>query len=122
VHLATLFVGNLASLAISHGSLSWLLNAAFDDAAGRTRILEQHMNVLTWLIVGGAVGWLANRILRTDGLQGLVLNVVVGIVGAVGGGWALSPVIAGDLVVSFSGAMILLVIVNLIRQITAGNK
>ena len=85
-------------------------------------MLEQHMNVLTWLIVGGAVGWLANRILRTDGLQGLVLNVVVGIVGAVGGGWALSPVIAGDLVVSFSGAMILLVIVNLIRQITAGNK
>jgi uncharacterized membrane protein YeaQ/YmgE (transglycosylase-associated protein family) len=122
MHSATLFVGNLASLAISHGSLSWLLNAAFDDAVRRTRILEQHMNVLTWLIVGGAVGWLANRILRTDGLQGLVLNVVVGIVGAVGGGWVLSPVIAGDLVVSFSGAMILLVIVNLIRQITAGNK
>ena len=91
------------------------------------------MNVLTWLIVGGAVGWLANRILRTDGLQGLVLNVVVGIVGALGGGWLLSPLIAGgtanqhgftgmSLVVSFSGAMILLVIVNLIRQITAGNK
>ena len=91
------------------------------------------MNVLTWLIVGGAVGWLANRILSTDGLQGLVFNVVVGIVGALGGGWVLSPMIAGDaanqgglsgmtLVVSFSGAMILLVIVNLIRQITAGNK
>ena len=91
------------------------------------------MNVLTWLIVGGAIGWLANRILRTDGRQGLVFIVVVGIVGALGGGWLLSPVIAGDtanqngftgmsLVVSFSGAMILLVIVNLIRQITAGNK
>ena len=54
------------------------------------------MNVLTWLIVGGAVGWLANHILMTDGLQGLVFNVVVGIVGALGGGWLLSPVIAGD--------------------------
>ena len=91
------------------------------------------MNVLTWLVVGGAVGWLANHILRTGGLQGLVFNVVVGIVGALGGGWLLSPVIAGEaanqdgfsgmsLVVSFSGAMILLVIVNLIREITAGNK
>jgi len=91
------------------------------------------LNVITWLIVGGVIGWLANRILRTNGRRGLVLNVVVGIVGALGGGWLLSPVIAGDaanqqgftgmsLVVSFSGAMILLVIVNLIRQITAGNK
>lgn len=91
------------------------------------------MNLLTWLIVGGAIGWLANRILRTDGRQELVFNVAVGIVGALGGGWLLSPVIAGDaanqdgfsgisLVVSFSGAMILLVIANLIRQITAGNK
>ena len=91
------------------------------------------MNVITWLIVGGAIGWLANRILSTDSRQGLVLNVVVGIVGALGGGWLLSPVIAGDtanqggfsgvsLVVSFSGAMILLGLVNLIRQITAGNK
>jgi uncharacterized membrane protein YeaQ/YmgE (transglycosylase-associated protein family) len=63
----------------------------------------------------------------------LVLNVVVGIVGALGGGWSLSPVIGGDaagqdgfsamsLVVSFGGAMILLVIVNLIRQITADNE
>ncbi len=89
--------------------------------------------MITWLIVGGTIGGLANRILRNDGRQALVLNVVVGIVGALGGGWLLSPMIAGDtanqegltgvnLVVSFSGAMILLVIVNLIRQIAAGNK
>jgi uncharacterized membrane protein YeaQ/YmgE (transglycosylase-associated protein family) len=92
---------------------------------------EQDMNVVTWLIVGGAIGWLANRIMKTAGWQALVLNVVVGIVGGLGGGWLLSPLMGADapgqhgfsglsLVVSFSGAMILLVIVNLIRQIAAG--
>ena len=89
------------------------------------------MNVMTWLIVGGAIGWLANRITNTNGRQALVLNVVVGIVGGLGGGWLLSPLMGADtarqpalsglsFLVSFSGAMILLVIVNLIRQITAG--
>ena len=41
------------------------------------------MNVLIWLIVGGIVGWLASLAMRTDGQQGILLNVVVGIVGAV---------------------------------------
>ena len=89
------------------------------------------MNVMTWLIVGGAIGWLATRIMKTNGRQALVLNVAVGIVGGLGGGWLLSPLLGADtarqhavsglsFLVSFSGAMILLVIVNLIRQITAG--
>ncbi len=89
------------------------------------------MNVVSWLIVGGAIGWLGNRIMKTDGRQTLILNVVVGSLGALGGGWLLSPLVGADaarqhglsglsLVVSFSGAMILLVIVNLIRQIAAG--
>ena len=89
------------------------------------------MNVVTWLIVGGAIGWLATRIMKTNGRQALVLNVAVGIVGGLGGGWLLSPLLGADtarqhavsglsFLVSFSGAMILLVIVNLIRQITAG--
>jgi uncharacterized membrane protein YeaQ/YmgE (transglycosylase-associated protein family) len=81
--------------------------------------------------VGGAIGWLANRILKTDGRQVLVLNVVAGIVGGLGGGWLLSPLIGADtarqplsglsFLVSFSGAMVLVVIVNLIRQIVAGS-
>ena len=81
------------------------------------------MNVLTWLIVGGAVGWLANRILRTDGLQGLVLNVVVGIVGAFIAAWLLPRigiVIGGGIVASIInatiGAVVLLVILGLIKR------
>ena len=40
------------------------------------------MGILVWLIVGGVVGWLASIVMRTDAQQGILLNVVVGIVGA----------------------------------------
>ena len=49
------------------------------------------MNLIIWLVVGGLIGWLASLIMKTDAQQGLVLNVVVGIVGALLGGWLLSP-------------------------------
>jgi len=85
------------------------------------------MNLIIWLIVGGVIGWLASLVMKTDGQQGMILNVVVGIVGALIGGWLLSPLIGagsvnqGDfslpgLLVSFGGAIILLFVVNLIRR------
>lgn len=88
------------------------------------------MSIIIWLIVGGVVGWLASLIMRTDGQQGILLNVVVGVIGALLGGWLLAPLFGtgtinqGDfslsgLVVSLLGAVILLAIVNLIRRGTA---
>lgn len=88
------------------------------------------MNIVIWLIVGGVIGWLASIVMKTDGQQGLFLNVVVGVVGAVLGGWVLSPLFgvgtinqdnfsAPALMVSFLGAVILLAIVNLVRRGTA---
>ena len=88
------------------------------------------MSFITWLVVGAAIGWLASRIMKTDGRQALIANVGVGIVGGLAGGWLLSPLMGVDTVrqhgfsgltvlVSFSGAMILLLIVNVIRQIAA---
>ena len=85
------------------------------------------MNIIIWLIIGGIIGWLASIVMKTDGQQGLFLNVVVGIVGAVLGGWVLSPLFGVGtinqnnfsmpaLLVSFLGAVILLAIVNLIRR------
>ncbi len=41
------------------------------------------MGILIWLIVGGICGWLASMIMRTDAQQGIILNIVVGIIGAV---------------------------------------
>jgi uncharacterized membrane protein YeaQ/YmgE (transglycosylase-associated protein family) len=85
------------------------------------------MNLLIWLVVGGVIGWLASMIMRTDAQQGVLLNVVVGIVGAMLGGWLISPLLGvgtinqanfsiGALVVSLVGAVILLAIVNLFRR------
>lgn len=85
------------------------------------------MNFIIWLVVGGLIGWVASMIMRTDGQQGVLLNVVVGIVGAALGGWLISPLIGvgsindgsfsiGALVVSLLGAVLLLAIVNLLRR------
>ena len=85
------------------------------------------MNFIIWLIVGGLVGWLASILMKTDGQQGMFLNVVAGIVGAMVGGWFISPLVGVGtinqnnfsfpaLLVSFVGAAILLGIVNLFRR------
>lgn len=84
------------------------------------------MGIIIWLIVGGVVGWLASIIMRRDAQQGILLNIVVGIVGALIGGWLIGPLLgAGSIndgitvmsfVVSLIGAIILLAIVNLFRR------
>ena len=85
------------------------------------------MNFLMWIIVGGVLGWVASLIMKTDAQQGLFLNVVVGIIGALLAGWLLSPLVGvgtintsdfslGSLMVSLVGAIILLAIVNLVRR------
>jgi len=85
------------------------------------------MNFIIWLVVGGLIGWVASMMMRTDGQQGIFLNIVVGIVGAFLGGLLLAPMFGagtinqndfsiGGLVVSLLGAVILLAIVNLVRR------
>ena len=85
------------------------------------------MNLIVWLIMGGVIGWLASILMKTDGQQGIILNVVVGIVGALLAGWFISPLVGigtinqdnfslPALVVSFVGAAALLAIVNLFRR------
>ncbi len=49
------------------------------------------MNFLLWLIVGGLVDWLASILMRTNGQQGLFLNIIVGVVGTFLAGYSLSP-------------------------------
>jgi uncharacterized membrane protein YeaQ/YmgE (transglycosylase-associated protein family) len=79
--------------------------------------------IIVWLIVGGVVGWLASLIMRRDAQQGIILNIVVGIVGAVIGGMILnhgninnSPLDVTSFLVSLAGAVILLAIVNLFTR------
>jgi uncharacterized membrane protein YeaQ/YmgE (transglycosylase-associated protein family) len=85
------------------------------------------MNFIIWLIVGALVGWLASIVMKTNAQQGWLLNIIVGIVGAMLAGWFIAPLLGtgtinqGDfslsaLFVSFLGAVILLAIVNLFRR------
>lgn len=91
------------------------------------------INLIIWLVMGGVVGWVASLIMRTDGQQGLFLNVIVGIVGAAIAGWVISPLLGiptinqdvfsvGALVVSLIGAIILLAVVNLLFRRGAARK
>jgi uncharacterized membrane protein YeaQ/YmgE (transglycosylase-associated protein family) len=83
-------------------------------------------NVIIYLIAGAIVGYIASRIMRTNSQQGLILDIVVGIVGAFLAGWFLTPIFGvgtindaitlETMLVSLGGAIILLFIVKLIRR------
>jgi uncharacterized membrane protein YeaQ/YmgE (transglycosylase-associated protein family) len=85
------------------------------------------MNLILWLIVGGLIGWIASLIMRTDAQQGIFLNIVVGIVGALLAGFLLAPLFGigtinqnnfslPALLVSLLGSIVLLAIINLVRR------
>lgn len=81
------------------------------------------MGLILWLIVGGVIGWLASIVMRTDAQQGIILNIIVGIIGAFIGGMIFSggsinnaPLNVYSFLVSLLGAIILLAIVNLVRR------
>ena len=44
-------------------------------------ILE--MNIILWILFGALVGWVASLIMKTDAQQGALMNIIVGVVGAV---------------------------------------
>jgi uncharacterized membrane protein YeaQ/YmgE (transglycosylase-associated protein family) len=85
------------------------------------------MSIIIWLVVGGIIGWLASKVMRTDAQQGIFLNVIVGIIGAFIGGWlggmffGTGSINQGDfslssLLMSLVGAIVLLAIVNMFRR------
>ena len=85
------------------------------------------MNFILWILVGGLIGWVASIVMRTNAQQGIFLNVIVGVVGALVAGWIISPLVGiptinqdvfslPALLVSLLGAIVLLGIVNLVRR------
>ena len=82
------------------------------------------MGILLTIIFGGLVGWVASLIMKTDGQQGIILNVIVGIVGAVIGGWVMGMLGASSetgfsiygFLVALLGACILLAVVKFVRR------
>lgn len=82
------------------------------------------MEFLIWIVFGAIVGWVASMIMKTDGQQGLILDIVVGIVGAVLGGWIMNFFGQGGVggftiysfLVALLGAVVLLAIVRMVRR------
>jgi uncharacterized membrane protein YeaQ/YmgE (transglycosylase-associated protein family) len=85
------------------------------------------MGIIIWLVIGGIIGWLASMVMKTDKQQGIVLNVVVGIIGALIGGLLIAPLLGSGtinrmdysmpgLLASFIGACILLALVNMVNR------
>lgn len=82
------------------------------------------MNIILWIIFGGLAGWLASLLMKTDAQMGAVANVVVGIVGAVLGGFIMQQLggagVSGfnlySLLVAIGGAVILVFLVGMLRR------
>ena len=84
------------------------------------------VNFIVWIIAGAIIGWVASMVMGTNGQQGLLLDIVVGVVGAFVAGWFLTPLLGigtinqsnfslPALLVSLLGAVILLAVVKLLR-------
>lgn len=82
------------------------------------------MGILAWVILGGLAGWIGSLIMHTDDSQGILLNIVVGIVGAALGGF-LFGLFGGagvtgfnlySLLVAVVGSILLLWIVKMVRS------
>lgn len=82
------------------------------------------MDIILWILFGALVGWVASLIMKTDSQQGPLLNIVVGIVGAVIGGWIMNILGASSgggfnlysFVVALIGACALIAIVQAVRR------
>ncbi len=81
------------------------------------------MGIIAWIILGGLAGWVASLIMKTDASQGTFLNIIVGIIGAMIGGFIMSFIgkygVTGFNIYSFLvallGAVVLLAIVKAVR-------
>ena len=82
------------------------------------------MDIILWIIFGALIGWIASLIMKTDPEQGMLLNIVVGVVGAVVGGWLMNLFGAAGVtgfnlysfVVALIGAIVLIAIVKMLRR------
>lgn len=85
------------------------------------------INFIIWLIAGAIIGWVASMLMHTDGQQGTLIDIVVGVVGAFVAGLVLTPLLGVGtinqndfslpaLLVSLLGAVVLLAVVKLFRR------
>lgn len=84
------------------------------------------MSIIAWIILGGLAGWIASLLTNTDEQMGILANIVVGIIGALLGGFLVgllgSSGVTGfnlwSLIVAVLGAFVLLMIIKAFRKAT----
>ena len=84
------------------------------------------MNLIIYLIAGAIVGYIASRIMRTNSQQGLLLDIVVGVIGAFLAGYFITPLLGigtinnaitlPTMLVTLLGSVVLLWIVKMVRR------
>ena len=82
------------------------------------------VNFILWIVLGAAAGWIASMIMGRDAQMGALANIIIGILGAVVGGFLFNLVgLAGDtgfnfwtLVVAVVGSVVLLFLIGLVRR------
>ena len=85
--------------------------------------MDQSLSWISIIVIGGLAGWLASIVARTNERMGCLLNIVVGVIGAVIGGWIFRSLdlnapggrFFSSLVVAFVGATIFLLVLRLFR-------
>ena len=83
-------------------------------------------NLIIYLIAGAIVGYIASRIMHTNSQQGLLLDIIVGVIGAFLAGYFISPLLGigtindaislPTMLVTLLGSVILLWIVKMVRR------
>ncbi len=84
------------------------------------------MNLIIYLIAGAIVGYIASRIMHTNGQQGTLMDIVVGVIGAFIAGYFISPLLGvgtinnaitlPTMLVTLLGSVILLWVVKAVRR------
>jgi uncharacterized membrane protein YeaQ/YmgE (transglycosylase-associated protein family) len=84
------------------------------------------MNLIIYLIAGAIVGYVASRIMNTNSQQGTLLDIVVGVVGALIAGYVITPLLGvgtindainlGTMLVTLLGSIILLAVFKAVRR------
>ncbi|NCC85235.1 MAG: GlsB/YeaQ/YmgE family stress response membrane protein [Clostridia bacterium] len=84
-------------------------------------------DIFVWIVIGGLAGWVASKVMKTDGQQGLIGNIVIGVVGALIGGFVLDLIggsggISGINIWSFLVALLGSIILIAILKVVRGRK
>lgn len=82
------------------------------------------MGIIAWIILGALAGWIASMIMKTNEEQGAIANIIIGIVGALIGGFIFETLGGSDvdgfnlysLLVAIAGSVILIAILKAFRK------